>query len=144
MKTIYLNTLEKLGQSPAKYIDRDRGQIDKYDGRPAVKFPCALISISLPKSKNFDTDGELQHKSVNVTVRLAFERLNDASNISSETRRAQAVEYYDTVEMVENLLQGWDCKGKTSEWECISTIDEQRPDMDIVRFVFNSSFVKEY
>ncbi|TZF81807.1 hypothetical protein FW774_17270 [Pedobacter sp. BS3] len=142
MKTIYLNTLDKLGELPTiQYADRDRGQIDKYEGKPAVKFPCCLISVSLPKRKNLDTHTQLCN--VTVTLRFAFERLNDASNIASETRRAQAVKYYDTVEAAETLFQGWNCGGKTSPLECTATVDEQRPDMDIVRFTFTGTYVKD-
>jgi hypothetical protein len=140
MKALYLKTLAKLAELPAiKYTDRDRGQIDRYDTRPAIAFPCALISISQPRRKNLTS--RTQQVQAQITIRLAFERLQDASSISSESRRLKALEYYDMVEAVENLLQGY---GDTqmNRWECTSITDEQRPDLDIVRFVFVTGFVR--
>lgn len=141
MKTIYLNTLEKYKELPAiKLVDRDRGQIDRYEGRPSVKFPCALLKISLPKRKNLDSTTQMC--TANITMRIAFERLNEANSITSATRLAQALEYYGIANDIESLFQGF-APGNMTPWECISTIDEERPDLDIVRFVFTSNFVKE-
>lgn len=141
MKATYIKTLNRLSQSGLiKYIDRDRGQIDRYETRPAISFPCALISISQPRRKNLDST--TQQIQTSITIRLGFERLQDGSNISSESRRQKALEYYDAVEAIESLLQGYK-DTEMSAWECTSVVDEQRSDLDIVRFVFITNFVKD-
>jgi hypothetical protein len=141
MKATYIKTLNRLSQSGLlKYIDRDRGQIDRYENRPAIALPCALISISQPRRKNLDST--TQQIQTTIVIRLAFERLQDGSNISSESRRQKALEYYDAVEAIETLLQGYK-DAEMSAWECTSLVDEQRPDLDIVRFTFTSNSVKD-
>lgn len=140
MRTIYLKTLDRFKEIPSiKHVDRDRGQIDKYNDRPPVKFPCGLVSISLTKRKNLtNTD---QMVKCRVVIRLAFERLADASSISPQERINKALEYYDTVEEVDAKFQGFE-DAEMDAWECIATVDEGRPDLDIVRFTFETGFIK--
>lgn len=141
MKTTYLKITAKLKEANfIKMIARDRGQIDKYEGKPQVIFPCALISISLPKRKNLDRF--TQNKTCTITIRLAFERLYDDSNLNSETNQLKALEYYDRIEQVDGLFQGFTDPHFSSPWECTATIDEQRPDYDIVRFTYVTNFIK--
>lgn len=140
MKTIYLKTLNRLKECPTlKHIDKDRGQIDAYEQRPAVQFPCALISISLPKRKNITKT--IQVCQCSVTVRLAFERFAEASNITSQNRLNIALQYYDAIDEVESLLQGYS-DSEMNAWECTSAIEEQRPDFDVIRLTFSTAFKK--
>ena len=37
--------------SELKWIDFDFGQLDAYELRPPVQFPCALIDIELPETR---------------------------------------------------------------------------------------------
>lgn len=142
MKQTFIITTAKLQDLTwLKMIDRDRGQLDHYEGKPAVLFPCALVSISMPKRKNWSEQKQLRGLSINI--RVAFERLYDSSTLnSSETNRLKALEYYDKVEEVDELLQGFRDSYFNGAWECVATIDEGRPDYDIVRFTFNTSIVK--
>ncbi len=141
MKAIYLTVLELLATIPAiNFSDRDRGQIDRYTDRPAVQFPCALIKVNFPKRKNLDS--RTQMITASIVVRVAFERLSDASSISTEQRRNSALAYYDAVESIENVFQGF-ADSRLSPLECTSTIDEERPDLDVVRFTFSTNLVKE-
>lgn len=51
MKQIYLTLLELLNLVPAlKFTDLDKGQLEFYQTRPAVAFPCALIKIEITKT----------------------------------------------------------------------------------------------
>ncbi|QNK63960.1 hypothetical protein H7F33_05565 [Pedobacter sp. PAMC26386] len=139
MKKIYLKTLEKFKELPEiKFVDKDRAQIDTSE-RPAVKFPCALISISLPKRKNLAAD--LQLCACTISIRIAFERFADSSNLSPQARLNLALEYYDIVERVEALFQGY-TDAEMNPWECTSSIEEVRPDLDVMRLSFSTSFTK--
>lgn len=72
MKEIFQGTLERLRQSNlVEFIDRDRGQVDQYETRPAVKFPCALIKVNLIKRANLST--MMQRIECSITIRLASE-----------------------------------------------------------------------
>jgi len=140
MKKLYLKTLTKFSERPGiKFVDKDRGQIDHYETRPAVKLPCALVSISIPKRKNLASDAQLCNAV--ITIRLAFERYGDTSNISNQQRLNLALAYCDEVEAVEVLFQGY-TDNEMSPWECVSTIEEQRPDFEVVKFTFATCFTK--
>lgn len=140
MKEIFKITLNKLDESKlVAFIDRDRGQIDQYNERPAVKFPCALIKVNLPNRKDYSA--MMQRIECRITIRIAFEKLIEHSNLTTPQRLQKALEYYDTTEAVERLFQGLNL-GNTDPWECISTIDEERADMDVVRLDFRTGYVK--
>nr|WP_067054090.1 hypothetical protein [Mucilaginibacter sp. L294] len=139
MKQIYLITEAKLlTLGWLKMIDRDRKQIDQYDNRPELAFPCALVTINMPRRKNLSKITQM--RDVKISIRFAFERLADGSSINPN--RAAALAYYDKVEQVDELLQGFLDNHFTSAWECTGTIDEHRGDFDIVRFDYSTTTVK--
>lgn len=142
MKNIFLTARRKLGEiSAIKYTSKDFGQIDKYTDRPPVKLPCALISVSLPKRQNISQNVPTQRRTATITIRLAFQRFFEANNIIDDAQLNIALEYYDVVEEVDNLLQGFK-EGDMTAWECISCIEEQRADLDVMRFTFTTSYIK--
>ncbi len=55
-----------------KWVDFDFGQLDAYEMRPPVLFPCALIDIELPDIEDEGKDKQIC--SCSVTLRLAFEQ----------------------------------------------------------------------
>ena len=59
MKTIYTAVMARLKeQVPAiRWIDFDKGQLDSSD-RPAVAFPCALISIGINNTKDITSTSQ--------------------------------------------------------------------------------------
>lgn len=142
MKQTFLITTSKLKELTwLKMSDRDRGQLDHYEGKPSVIFPCALIKINMPKRKNWSQQTQLRNLS--IQIRVAFERLYDASTLnSSETNRLKALDYYDKIEEVDELFQGFRDSYFNGAWECTATFDEERPDYDIIRFTFSTSVVK--
>lgn len=141
MKSTFLITQQKLAElNWLKFTDRDKGQLEAYEGKPAVLFPCALISVSMPKRNNLTKVKQM--RTVSITIRLGFEKLYDSSSLNNETNRLKAVDYYDKIEEVDELLQGFANGHFASAWQCTATVDEQRPDFDIVRFTFTSTIVK--
>ena len=62
MKTIYNAITARLKEKvPAiRWIDFDKGQLDSMD-RPAVAFPCALLTISVSNARNI-TDHVRMHR----------------------------------------------------------------------------------
>lgn len=142
MKEIFKNTLLKLDTlDSVAFIDRDRGQLEGYNQRPEVKFPCALIKVNIPRRENLNA--MIQRATCQIQIRVAFEKLIDQNNLNASQRLEKALEYYDTIEEIESLFQGLKL-GKTEKWECTSIIDEDRADFDVVRITFATGFVKEY
>lgn len=141
MKTTFLKTHQTLQDSQLfNFIDRDRGQIDRYEQRPAVKFPCALIKVNQPKRENLNSI--MQRVTETVQIRIAFERNIDQHNLQSAERLELALQYYDTIEDVKTLFQGLKL-GNTDRWICTSIVDDNRPDFDVVQITFATSKIEE-
>lgn len=137
MKNTFLETHKKISSSNlVAFIDRDRGQIDVYKDRPAIKFPCALIKVNQPRRKNLS--GCTQQVTESIQIRIAFEQVIDQHNLQNEQRLNKALEYYDTIEALASLFQGLKL-GYTDKWECTSIIDEDRADFNVVRITFSTT-----
>ena len=109
MKYIYETILAKLKEIPElKWIDLDKGQLEFYEGRPSVAFPCALIEVQYPKTTDMDQMAKVQDADVLVSVRVAhdFAGIN-TSGAASDAHRAASLTYLDTVEKVYLKLQGF-------------------------------------
>ncbi|HCU46670.1 MAG TPA: hypothetical protein DF610_19305 [Sphingobacterium sp.] len=140
MKNTFLETHKKISSSNlVAFIDRDRGQIDVYKDRPAVKFPCALIKVNQPRRENLNP--AIQRINYTIQIRVAFEKLIEQNNLNGTQRLEQALEYYDSIEQIESLFQGLKL-GKTDRWNCVSIIDEDRSDFDVVKMTFTTSGIK--
>lgn len=142
MKEIFKNTLEKLDASNlVAFIDRDRGQIDQYQTRPAVKFPTALLKVQQPRRETLNP--AVQRITCSVQIRIVKEKIIEQNNLNGVQRLEKALEYYDTVEAIVSLFQGLKL-GNTDRWVCTSIIDEDRTDFDVVRITFSTSYLKEF
>jgi hypothetical protein len=105
MKTIIPAVMERLATVPAlKYISPAWGQMDYYDERPPVKFPCALVDI---QSASFDhTADKIQQGEATVVVRL-FDRINlKASANAPQTMRDNYNDTWQLMEDVNKTLHG--------------------------------------
>lgn len=106
MKTIFLTLRTALMEIPAlSWVDKDKGQIDKYAERPPVSFPCALIKISLTGCE--DLGGGIQHCKAACTVRLAFDFTGETSNVTPDEALESSLAYFDLAEAVYKKLQGF-------------------------------------
>lgn len=122
------------------YIAKDCGQIDNYETRPAVKFPAALIKVNSPRRSNLHPFTQrIEHR---ITIRLAFEKMNDLDSISSVNQKNKALEFYDTLQAFENKFQGHQMQ--LSTWECIATIDEDRTDYEVIRYEFSTEVIRDF
>jgi hypothetical protein len=136
MKTTFLDTHKKLtGSKQFAFVDRDYGQLDVYDKRPAVKFPCALIKVNQPNRENLHPF--MQRVSETIQIRLGFEKNIAHHNLQSAVRLEKALEYYDWSEAIKEMFQGLKL-GDTDKWICTSVIDEERADFDILKLTFTT------
>lgn len=141
MKDLYLKILNRFKEVPqVKYVDEDYGQIDDFNERPPVAFPCALISLNEPKRSNLTPTKQLV--TAEVIIRLGFEFLGDTSSISSENRLNAALLPYDIKEAVEAKFQAWG-DADMNRWECTSCIKEKRNDgLVVFRLSFKTGYQK--
>lgn len=111
MKTIYTAVIARLTEKvPAlKWVDMDKGQLKETgDGqKPSVAYPCALISIAIPKSK--DITDTIQDCTGTIGVLLAFDpfTMNRTAAQVEEAVREQHLEPYEVIADTYVALQGW-------------------------------------
>lgn len=143
MKKIYQKITEKLKTIPAlRWIDSDEGQLDYYETRPAVAFPCCLIDMELPQCD--DQGGAAQLITARVTLRLAFEPLGQTNTAAPVSVQNKALEKWDTVDAVFSLLQGWG-DAEVSPFSRISQTTEKRDDnIRVIRQVWETTFEEEH
>lgn len=121
-----------------RWIDMDKGQLDYYD-KPPVSFPCALISVQLPRT--VDLGAKKQKCDALVVIRLGFDFSGNTSQITPDAAMNKSLQYFDLAEKVYEALQGY----QESTYNTLSRQslrEEKRPDMiKVVNIPFSTSFV---
>jgi hypothetical protein len=142
MKAIYQKITTKLKTIAAlKWIDSDEGQLDYFETRPPVAFPCALLDIELIECA--DHSDKLQMVTARVTLRLAFEPLGQTNTAAPVSVQNKALEKWDTVDAVFNELQGW-YDSEVAEFSRRSQTTEKRDDnIRVIRQVWETNFIEE-
>jgi hypothetical protein len=88
-----------------KWIDQDLGQLEHFEYRPAVDFPCLLIDFS--NATYSEEGGLVQFGDVNVMFRLGFAPFSQSYAAAPLDVRQQALGYYDIEQDLFEALQGW-------------------------------------
>lgn len=140
MKEIYLKMLDLLAFMPQpntakelevynqlqkiRWIDMDKGQLEFYDTRPAVAFPCALIKIEVARTENLGNN--VQRCYGRGIVRLAFDYVGETAAKTPQALRAQSLAYFELVEAVYLAVQGK--PAGLAKFDRQSATEENRPD----------------
>ncbi|SEW02096.1 hypothetical protein SAMN05428988_1328 [Chitinophaga sp. YR573] len=89
-----------------RYIDQDLGQLENYDKRPAVAFPCMLIDID--EFKYSDVAGSNHQIGEGlIQFRLGLVQYSNSNNIAPTNVRANALRYYELENKVYVALHSW-------------------------------------
>ena len=128
------NTVEEL-----KWIDIDEGQLEYYQDRPSVAFPCAIIDIALNDCR--DLYNGVQLCSATIGVRIVQNCLTRrTTSAATEMVRNTALERYQLVEKVYEALQSWDSR-QFNPLSRVSQKKEKRQDgLFVVRIDFTTQF----
>lgn len=142
MKAIFLKVTEKLKTIEAlRWIDGDEGQLDYYETRPPVSFPCALVDVELTDCQ--DQGETIQLVTARVTLRLAFEPLGQTNAAAPVSVQSKALEKWDTVDAVFSALQGWS-DSEVAEFSRRSQTTEKRDDnIRVIRQVWETNFLED-
>jgi hypothetical protein len=93
------------GNPIVRWIDFDLGQLD--GDKPAVSFPCALLSFG--DAYDFLTLGDnSQQAMMTVTLKYAFNIFERTSSKTTAIYRAQATSHLDILERCHAKIQGTD------------------------------------
>lgn len=89
-----------------KWIDQDFGQLEQFEYRPAVSFPCVLIDFPLANFSN--TADKTQMGEVTVQLRLGFAPYSKSHTGAPTDAREKAVEYYAVEQKLYEAVQGFE------------------------------------
>lgn len=85
-------------------VNEDKGQLDSYNDRPAVSFPCALCYLDL---KYDDLNNLTQEGNGELVIRLGFPTFSSASSLLPEAVRKKGLAYADVEHDLVKALHGW-------------------------------------
>jgi len=90
-----------IGVAALKWVDEDFGQIDVYDTKPPVAFPCALVSLNQAAEALAVDEYDLTNT---FTIRVAHNRLGERSAKSPEGALSLTLAKLDDVDDVKTAL----------------------------------------
>jgi len=95
-----------LAQVPAiQWVDLDLGQLEHYDTRPPVQFPCVLVDY--PDAAYKELGGGVQWGDVTVQLRLGFAPFSSANSAAPVSAQEQALQHYEIEQALYIAVQGW-------------------------------------
>lgn len=89
-----------------RYINQDLGQLENYGMRPAVAWPCCLIDIADFQYSEQNNE-KVQLSIGSVIIRTGLVQYSDSSNLTDETIRNNAIQYYEVENKIYQALHGW-------------------------------------
>lgn len=109
---LYLSIVERIkAEVPEiKHIDQDLGQMENYDMRPPVSFPCALIDIDEFEFTDIGSN-RTQNADGFVIIRLANPQWSGSSGNSPSAVREMALSYYEVEHKLIQKLHGYAPEG---------------------------------
>ena len=113
MKFLLKTIFTQIKTVPAiKWVDEDFGQIDQYEDKPPVQFPCALVTID----ELYDSlGGDACDQTSTITVRVAHSRLGNRSGMAPGEAIDLTLAKLDVAEDVKLAIQGF----KITSWNSI-------------------------
>lgn len=89
-----------------RYIDQDLAQLEDYDMRPAVSWPCVLIDVSGFVFSEAGSQPD-QLGTGEVILRLGLPPNSQANNLAPLAYREKALSFYETEQKIYAALHGW-------------------------------------
>lgn len=99
-----LNKLKTVTQ--LRFIAQDLGQLEHYNIRPAVTYPCCLIDIDEMSFSDMQND-KTQMGEGFIQVRIGMVKYTDANNLTPDVYLENALQYYEIEQAVHLALHGW-------------------------------------
>ncbi|WP_288731650.1 hypothetical protein [uncultured Phocaeicola sp.] len=111
MKEEYLSDLLDLLNAEVpelRWTDADEGQLDFYtDERPPVAWPCCLVELSMPDTRDLSSMGDApQRCTLRAVLTVAF---NDCAGLNTRTPksvREVALKRFDLLEKIKKTVHG--------------------------------------
>lgn len=96
----------KLKAPEVRYIAQDVGQLEDYEVRPPVSWPCALLDIDELKYSDLGNHTTQMGEGF-INIRLGLVQYTKSSNLTPDAWMAKALDYYEVEQKVFKALHGW-------------------------------------
>lgn len=98
--------IEKIKTVPEiRFISQDIGQLENYEIRPAVSWPCCLIDIEDGRYSDAG-DQLIQHAEKTITLRLGVVKYSDVHQLAPDGVIEQALHYLEIENKLFKALHG--------------------------------------
>lgn len=140
---IFLKLTEHLQRTvpEVKFIDLDIGQLENYDGRPAVAWPCVLIDFT--DSQYSDEHQGVQWWAGSIDIRLGFAPFSNTNGLTPDAVKYKGLNYLEIENKVYKALQGYDADGLMQPMTRVRAVTEQRDDSYRVRMLSFTSATED-
>lgn len=85
-----------------KYVNINLRQLDSYEVRPAVDFPCCLVDLI---EVQYDQRQDGQHGNLQLRLTLGFDVLQDTSGLAPDAIRQAGLDYFDKESEIYQKMQ---------------------------------------
>ncbi len=125
-----------------RYIDQDVGQLENYEIRPAVAWPCCLIDIE--EFKYSDQQNFLAQLAEGIiSLRIGLVKYTDANNLTPLNIRENALQYYEVEHKVYKALHGYNPTGFSKLLRRASGTEKREDDIRVRVLKFAVSFTDD-
>jgi hypothetical protein len=100
------------------------GQLEHYEGRPPVSWPCALIDVDGFDFSDVGGDNEQIGEGF-LIIRLGVPAYSPANNLAPGVVRLKALEYYNIEQKIQVALHGWRTEGFSKLLRRKSTLEDR-------------------
>lgn len=114
-----------------QWIDQDLGQLEAFDTRPSVAFPCVLIDFATTQYK--DEGQGWQWADVTISLRLGFAPFSSANSIAPDISKEAALNFYEIEHKLCKTINGFTANNCVQPLVRISSSTEKREDFLRVR-----------
>ncbi|KAA2245507.1 hypothetical protein F0L74_05990 [Chitinophaga agrisoli] len=111
-ESLYQQIIQRVTEKvpEVRYIDLDLGQLENYELRPPVSWPCLLIDLD--ESRYSDTGNKLyQVVELAITFRIGLVKYTDSNNLTPTNIRPNALKYFRLENKLFMALHGWEPEG---------------------------------
>ena len=124
-----------------KWIDLDLGQLDFYDERPKVTFPCVLIDF--PDAIFKDEHQNVQWGELIIHFKMGFSPFSSANSLAPDITKEKALDFYEIESKVYQALQQFEADGQVQPLTRIRATTEKRSDPYRVRLMIMTTATED-
>lgn len=124
-----------------KWVDLDVGQLESYEVRPKVQFPCVLIDF--PGATYSNLSQNVEWWDGNINIKLGFDPFSETSSITPDAVKFQGLEYFEIEHKLYKSLKSFTAAGNIQPMCRISAVTENRDDTFRVRDIAFTSAAED-